>query len=102
MFVQLLKAYGLTEQSLVVSADAGSCGTMIESTQRVLWDLANQFPIREELCVDLHGFYDSPLPVRMCKVLLRLCASIEVCVHVHSSSYVLVTFSAGSQCVLLL
>lgn len=53
VFVQLLKAYGFTEQSRVVFADTGSCGSTIESTQSVLWDLGNQCLcplISRELC----------------------------------------------------
>lgn len=45
MFVQLLKAYGLTEQSCVVFADTGSCGNTTELTQSVLWDLAASFNV---------------------------------------------------------
>lgn len=45
VFVQLLKAYGLTEHSCVVFADTGSCGNTTESTQCVLWDLATSFNV---------------------------------------------------------
>lgn len=65
MFVQLLKAYGLTGQSSVVFANTGSCGSTIESTQSVLWDLATSVYVSLSVrsCVELNDLY---LPTYVC------------------------------------
>lgn len=106
VFVQLLKAYGLTEQSRVVFADTGSCGSTIESTQSVLWDLATSVcvPLSARSCTwSCVICTRQPLPV--C-VKFRLCVCVFACTH--SSEHVmlcpngLLTLSAGPQCILLL
>lgn len=86
--MQLLKAYGLTEQGRVVFADTGSCGITIESIQSALWDLATSVyvPLSARSCVQRCMICISqPLPV--C-VKFRLCVCAWVCgvwfMHVHT------------------
>lgn len=70
MFVQLLKAYGLTEeQSRFVFASIGRCGSTIESTQSVFVVFSNQCLcslISKELCGVVYLYL--PTFACMCKV----------------------------------
>lgn len=108
VFVQLLKAYGLTEQSRALLADTGSCG----STQSTLWDLATH------ICVDFFTFFIlffksvrrcvwrrvictcQPLPLRVkFRFCVCVCVSLSVwCVNVYTEVNMLYCVLTASSC----